>query len=240
MTDLSVIIPSFKSAALVRKNIPYLKEFLLSTGYRFEIIVVDDGSEDNGDTKRAAEEHGCVYLENERNLGKGAAVRKGMLHSKSRMRIFTDADIPFENDSLKKFLHYLDVKEFDIVIGDRTLKESTYFTEISKNRKLGSSIFTFLVGRFVTTGLFDTQCGLKGFRGEVADDLFSVSTIDGFAFDVELLYVALKRNYDIKRLPVKFRNAEGSSVSLLRHGITMVGDLARLKFNHLIGKYNRS
>jgi dolichyl-phosphate beta-glucosyltransferase len=91
----------------------------------------------------------------------------------------------------------------------------------------------------VAGGHFDTQCGMKGFRGEVARDLFSVGRINGFAFDVELLYISLKRNYDIKRLPVVLRCQEGSTVSVVRHGLGMVMDLFRIKWNHVNGRYNK-
>lgn len=225
---------------MLRNNVPGLIGYLNQSGTPFEIIIVDDGSQDNGATRSVATELGCVFLENEINLGKGAAVRKGMLAARGEFRIFTDVDIPFEYDAFQRFLRYLDEKEFDVVVGDRTLHGSSYFTEISWLRKLGSNIFSFIVGRFVAGGHFDTQCGMKGFRAAAAMDLFGVSRINGFAFDVELLYVSLKRNYDIKRLPVVLRCQEGSSVSVLRHGMGMLVDLFKIKINHVAGKYNRS
>ena len=163
-----------------------------------------------------------------------------MLEAKGDFRIFTDADIPFDFEAIEKVVFYLKEKEFDVVIGDRRLPESKYFKKIKGRRKLASTIFTGFVGRFVTTGFSDTQCGLKGFSARVADDLFSVSRINGFAFDVELLYIALKRNYDIKRVPVHFRsNQDESSVSLLKHAPGMLGDLFKIKWSHLLGKYDR-
>jgi dolichyl-phosphate beta-glucosyltransferase len=117
------------------------------------------------------------------------------------------------------------------------LDESNYFNEISAKRRFGSGFFTFIVGRFITTGISDTQCGLKGFRAAVADDLFRASRINGFTFDVELMYISLKRNYDIKKIPVSLRSQDGSSVSVLRHGFGMVLDLLRIKRNHMLGKY---
>jgi dolichyl-phosphate beta-glucosyltransferase len=101
-------------------------------------------------------------------------------------------------------------------------------------------VFTFFVGRFVTTGFSDTQCGIKGFTAAAAEDLFSVTSVQGFAFDVEVLYVALKRNYDIKRLPVSFRSThDRSSVTLTKHAPEMLLDLFRIKWNHLRGRYAR-
>jgi len=106
-------------------------------------------------------------------------------------------------------------------------------------RRLGSHIYSFIVGRFVAGGWFDTQCGMKGFSAEVAEDLFAVGRIRRFAFDVELFYIALKRNYDIKRLPVRLRCQEGSSVRVIREGIAMVRDLAVIRWHQLVGHYRR-
>jgi dolichyl-phosphate beta-glucosyltransferase len=236
---LSIIIPSYKGVHILKKNLPGLQTYLADKKIVYEIIVVDDGSEDNGATGTAVEALGCTFIENPKNMGKGASVRNGINKAKGDFIIFTDVDIPFEYDAIPTFLYYLDFKEFDVVVGDRTLEESNYFTEIPKSRKLGSAVFSFFVGRFVTTGIYDTQCGIKGFRAKVAKDIFSKANIDGFTFDVELLYIALKRNYDIKRLPVKLRSQEESSVSLLKHAVPMVYDLFRIKYNHLKGAYKR-
>lgn len=235
---LSVIIPSYKGAAILAKNIPVLLSYLKEQSYSYEVIVVDDGSNDNGESEKIVRDLDCVYLYNESNLGKGTAVRKGMSYARGEFRIFTDADVPFELDSIERFLHYLDFKEFDMVIGDRTLPNSTYFTEIPFLRKIGSNVFTFIVGRFITTGIFDTQCGMKGFRKEIAEKLFSLSRINGFAFDVELIYIALKKNIDIKKLYVNLRNQENSSVRLLKHSPNMLVDLFKIKMNHIKNKYN--
>lgn len=236
---LSVIIPSYKSAGVLQNNIPYLADLLRTRGIGFEIIIVDDGSRDEGLTRQVSDKLGCRYISHDTNLGKGAALKKGMLEAKGQFRIFTDADIPFEAEAFEKFLHYLDQKEFDIVVGDRTLEGSSYHRKIPGLRKVASSWFSFLVGRFVVGGMFDTQCGLKGFRGEVADDLFGVSRIKGFTIDVEVLYIALKRNYDIKRLPVILRSQEGTSVKILKHSFTMFGDLFRIKLNHVRRRYDK-
>jgi len=214
-------------------------EFLKEKISDFEVIIVDDGSNDNGATAEVAAENGCRFLSYPNNLGKGGAVRFGMQHAVKEIRMFTDADIPFETEAIEKMVHYLTEKEYDVVIGDRGLKDSNYFMEISAKRRFGSGFFTFIVGRFITTGISDTQCGLKGFRALVADDLFRVSRINGFTFDVELMYISLKRNYDIKKIPVSLRSQDGSSVSVLRHGIGMVLDLFRIKRNHMLGKYTR-
>ncbi len=212
-------------------------DFLKAKINDFEVIIVDDGSKDDGATAAVAKENGCRFLSYPNNLGKGGAVRFGMQHATKEIRLYTDADIPFETSAIDKIMHYLIEKEYDVVIGDRGLDESNYFNEISAKRRFGSGFFTFIVGRFITTGISDTQCGLKGFRAAVAEDLFRASRINGFTFDVELMYISLKRNYDIKKIPVSLRSQDGSSVSVLRHGFGMVMDLLRIKRNHMLGKY---
>ena len=236
---LSIVLPSYNCSKVLSEQLPAFIDFLVSQKFDYEIIIVDDGSTDRAMTKNIAEKYNCIFLQNEKNLGKGAAVRKGILNSKGDFIIFTDADIPFQFQSFQKFLYYLDFKEFDIVVGDRTLPESSYFTKISKTRKIGSDIFSFIVGRFITGGWFDTQCGMKGFRRNTALDIFSVNRINGFAFDVELLYIALKRNFDIKRLPVNLRCNETSSVKVLKHGFLMVIDLFKIIYNFYSGKYKK-
>lgn len=237
---LSIIIPSYRSASVLERNLPVLLTHLQQQSYDYEVIVVDDGSNDSGQTQQVAAQLGVRFEANPVNMGKGAAVRRGMQHATGQFRLFTDADIPFELDAIDRFVRYLDFKEFDIVIGDRTLPDSHYFDRISSGRNLSSKVFSFVVGRFVTTGVPDTQCGLKGFRAAIADDLFSVAILDRFAFDVELMYIALKRNYDIKRLPVALRSSDGSSVSVLRHSLQMLSDLLKIKLHHLKTGYRRA
>lgn len=236
---LSIVLPCYKGAMTLQAQLPAFMEWLRRRYPDSEVIVVDDGSDDDGATEKAARDNGCLFIGLPRNQGKGGAVRAGMQVATGQCRVFTDVDIPFEFETVARFVHCIRAKEFDIVIGDRGLPESRYFREITGTRRLSSALFTFLVGRFVTTGLFDTQCGLKAFSQAVADDLFSVARLDSFAFDVEILYIALKRNYDIKRLPVRLRSSrDQSSVRLLRHAPGMALDLLRIKWNHLRGRYD--
>lgn len=238
-TYLSVIIGSYNSASALNGNLDVLLEYLRTKDFSYEVLVVDDGSADNGLTKGIVEQKACRYLKNETNLGKGAAIRKGMLNATGRFRIFTDADIPYEPVVMDTFLKYLDFKEFHMVVGDRTLGQSEYFNQVKTMRSWASKIFAFIVGRFVAGGMFDTQCGIKGFRAEVAEDIFSVARINGFAFDVEAFYIALKRNYDIKRLPVSLRSQDGKSVNVVKNSIFMLLDIPKILFSYYTGKYER-
>ena len=235
---LSVVVPSYKSAGILERNLPVLLAYLNQQDYSWEVIVVDDGSNDQGATKEVCLSLGCIFCGNEKNQGKGAAVRTGMKAARGLFRIFTDADIPYELDAIATMLRYLDFKEFQLVIGDRNLKGSTYLEEISGLRKFTSVFFTRFVGTIVTANFFDTQCGLKGFRGDVADYIFRHARLNGFAFDVELLYIALKQNFEIKRIPVRLMsNKEKSTVRVVKHGITMFFDLFKIKINNVRGYY---
>jgi dolichyl-phosphate beta-glucosyltransferase len=234
---LSVIVPSYDSAGILEKNLPVLLTYLQKQDYTWEVIVVDDGSKDMGATEAVCRKLNCIFCSNAKNMGKGAAVRTGMKVAKGLFRIFTDADIPYELDAIGTMLRYLDFKEFQVVIGDRNLKGSLYLEEISGLRKFTSVFFTRFVGTIVTANFFDTQCGLKGFRGDVADFIFKHARINGFAFDVELLYIALKQNFEIKRIPVRLSNQEKSTVKVLQHGITMFFDLFKIKINNVKGYY---
>lgn len=234
---LSIVLPAYRGAELLARHVPTLLDYLERIGVSHEIVVSDDGTPDQGATERIARDLSCRYVRNPKNLGKGAAVRRGMLAARGTFRMFTDCDVPYELTTIERFLHYLDTKEYHFVTGDRTLDESAYYTEIPLLRTLGSHVYSFVVGRFVAGGWFDTQCGMKGFRAAVAEDLFRVGRVAGFAFDVELFYVALKRNYDIKRLPVRLRVQEGSSVRILRDGAAMTRDLAVIRWHQLAGHY---
>lgn len=236
---VSLIIPCFNGAKTISNNLPDFLNYLNSKKYQYEVIIVDDGSENPSETEAVAVQNESIFIGLAKNKGKGAAVKAGMLAAKGEFRIFTDVDIPFQYENFDLMLSYLDEKEFQMVVGDRTLPESKYFTEISKIRKVGSNIFSFIVGRFVVGGHFDTQCGMKGFRKAAAEDIFGLTRIPSFAFDVEVLYIGLKRNYDIKRLPVQLRMQEGSSVRVIAHGLGMVIDLFKIKINQLRGKYVR-
>ena len=239
MAYISIIIPSYNSSEALLKNLPYLKEFLNKEKLEAEVIIVDDGSVDDGATKKVVETIGFNYVGYKMNKGKGHAVREGIKEASGDYILYTDADIPFEGDAIHTILHYLKVKEFDLAIGDRSLDSSEYFSKVSTKRKFGSGVFTFIVGRFITTGITDTQCGLKGFRREVAKDLFGVSLINSFTFDVELIYIALKRNYDIKKVPVTLRSQDGNSVNVFKHAMGMAIDLLKIKLNHVRGLYKK-
>jgi glycosyltransferase involved in cell wall biosynthesis len=236
MTDLSVVLPCFRAADIARASVDQVRRELDAAGVGWEVVVVDDGGGDFAPD----EWHGDPHVRLVRlpvNQGKGAAVRAGMLAARGHVRIFTDVDLPFGTDRFAVIAAYLRDLAFHVVIGDRTLPGSDYRQRLGVPRRLASAVFTGFVGTIVTGGFFDTQCGLKAVRGDVAEVLFPLLRIDRFAFDVELVYVALKHRLDIKRIPVRLINNDTSSVRLLRDSLRGAVDVFRIRYHQLRGWY---
>ncbi len=158
-----------------------------------------------------------------------------MAASHGRCRIFTDADLPYDLEALPHVTALVNGRGFHLVVGDRTLSDSV--SGEHSTRAVSSRAFSLFVRLLVTGGLFDTQCGLKGFRGDIADALFPLLTIQGFAGDVELLYIALKYNLEIRRIPVRLRRAEETTVRFGTDVPAMLRDIARLRARWNSGRY---
>lgn len=230
-----MVLPCYRAGRLAVESVCRLRADLADFGDELEVIVVDDGG---GDVAAAdVEAAGARLIALPHNLGKGAAVRAGMLASRGQTRVFTDVDVPYGTDPIRAAEYHVRVRGFHVAIGDRTLPESLYIEAQSPLRKLSSGLFTFLIGRVVTGGFFDTQCGLKGFRADVAEHLFRAATVDRFAFDVEVVYLALKYKLDVKRVPVRLERNDESSVRVWRDAPRMLYDVVRVIANQYGGRY---
>lgn len=242
MLDLSIVIPIFKGAAYAAQSAKLVHGYLSSLpNLNFEVIFVDDGSRDT-----TSDEISSLKLDYVRvitlpeNRGKFGAIKAGMAAAQGSCKIFTDGDIPYELEAISYVYHIISERKFHVVVGDRTLKGSEYAEKLNLTRSVLTRGFTFLVRTLVTAGLFDTQCGLKGFRGDVADALFPMLRDDGFSGDVELLYVCLKYNLEIKRVPVRLRRSAPSSVKVMNHGLRMIRRISRLPRSWRKGYYHSS
>ncbi len=233
--DISVVLPCYRSAELARRSADRLQSFLAACFASYEVVVVDDGG---GDFDAGWPQAGALRLIRlPANRGKGAAVRAGMLASRGRVRVFTDVDLPYDLELIAAAAYFIRERGFQVAIGDRTLPGSSYALEVGWRRRLASAVFSRLVGTSLTGGFFDTQCGFKAFRADVAEALFQLARIDRFAFDVELLYLALLYRADIKRIPVQLRNNETSAVRLLRDSTRMLLDVGRIRLLAWRGAY---
>lgn len=234
--DLSVVVPVFDGADLIGPGIGLLEEALSNRPGSWEIVVVDDGSTD-GTAARVPVSDRVRLVSLPVNRGKFGALRAGMGLARGRCRIFTDADVPYDLEALSYIESLVNGRGFHVVVGDRTLDASAETEPRPWPRAAASATFTALVRLFVTGGLFDTQCGLKGFRGDVADLLFPLMNVDGFAGDVEILYVALKYNLEIRRIPVRLRRHKASSVRFGAHAPGMLREVLRLRGMWVRGLY---
>jgi hypothetical protein len=237
---LSVVLPCYKAAALARASVMRLTHALAGRIPSYEIIVVDDGIGDcepmlrNLPTGPGGQVQVITLPE---NRGKGGAVAAGMKAANGNVRVFTDVDIPYGTTPVMLVESLIRERGFHMVIGDRTFPQSRYETELGPGRRLASALFSKVTATLVTGGFFDTQCGLKGFRGDIAEELFGLQSIERFAFDVELIYLALTYGLEIKRIPVMLENNAISSVRLGKDSLQTLVDLARIKINQLRGSY---
>ncbi len=238
--SLSVVLPCYRAAALARQSVARLAHALSDRVETYEIIVVDDGAGDcdrsvGGMTPGRGGSIRVITLPE--NRGKGAAVAAGMRAATGEVRVFTDIDIPYGTTPIMLVETLVRERGFHMVIGDRTFPQSRYETELPFGRRLASGVFSYITATLVTGGFFDTQCGLKGFRGDVAEALFGLQAVDRFAFDVELIYLALKHGLEIKRIPVMLESNMSSSVRLGRDSFQTLVDVCRIKLNQMRGAY---
>jgi dolichyl-phosphate beta-glucosyltransferase len=237
--EVSIILPAFNSQDFIKKNVEKLRAFCRAHFRSFEVIIVDDGSQDG--TRKILEalpRRNLRVFGLDKNRGKFAAIVEGMRQARGRCRIFTDADLPYDLLALPYIVRLVNDRGFEIVIGDRNLPQSVYNVHTSWLRNVSTKIFSFFVYIIVTGGLFDTQCGLKGFRADVAEALFPLVTDRGFSGDVELLYIALKYNLEIKRIPVRLESHGPSTVRLFSQACRMLWRIAHLRLNWNRGLYS--
>lgn len=234
---LSLVIPVYNSEAYIERSIGTVLAFFGQQEYDAEIIVVDDASTDGTRPILQRYDDRLQILTNNRNMGKGYSVRRGVLAAAGRFVFFTDADMPFTLEPIPRFLSCLDGQGFDVVIGARDPEENMAIMNPSWLRRIGSHLFTLLVSRVIVPGVSDTQCGLKGFRRSAAQALFSRSRIDRFAFDVEIMVFARALRLPVARLPVTVVSSAPSTVRPLRDGLIAAKDLAVIVCCNWLGVY---
>ena len=232
---LSVVIPAFNAAAHLRDRLGFLRCELTNMDFSSEVIVVDDGSTD--ETWSLVQDLGVRSVQLNHNTGKFGALRAGMRAAKGHCCVFTDADVPFDLNVLKSMVDLTLNQGFHVIAGDRTLPGSVYDREMSFSRRVATNVFRHTVRLLVTGELPDTQCGFKGFRRDVAKALFPLIQEDGFAGDVELLYIALKYNLAIRRVPVQLVNKGSTSLRPFRDGGDMLLRTTRLRGRYRRGEY---
>ena len=226
---LSIVIPAFDEAARLGPTLEMVCDFAARREGGFEVIVVDDGSRDG--TAAVAEgfaARGVRLLRLPRNRGKGAAVRTGVLASQGARVLISDADLSTPIAELDRVEPHL--AEAPLVFGSRGLGESRVVRHQPWYRQAMGRTFNLIIRLLGVGGLRDTQCGFKLLDGETARQLFAEMTVDGFAFDVELVLLARRRGLAIVEIGVEWANAEGSRVHPVWSSLGMLRDVLRLRF----------
>lgn len=232
--ELSLVIPAYNEASGLPRVLPCVIAYLEREVPDHEILLVDDGSRD--ETPRVAEQllaghTGGRVLSYSPNRGKGAAVRTGALAAQGRAILFSDADFSTPIEEEVRFRAALSAGA-DVVIGSRAHAQAQITQAQGAVRQSMGRTFNVLVRLVGLSSFHDTQCGFKMFRGEAAHDLFGRALIDGFAFDVEVLWLAERAGMRIAELPVEWRNDPESRVRMFRDSARMVLELLRIRWRH--------
>jgi dolichyl-phosphate beta-glucosyltransferase len=239
MLKLSIVIPMYNEEYRISKTLYKIISYLDKEKYDYEIILVDDGSKDQTlNVIRKLTNDRIRIISNTKNNGKGYVVRQGIMAAKKEWILFSDADLstPIEElETIKNYIH-----SHDVVIGSRALKDSNILVYQPFYRAWSGKIFNLIVKLLAVRGIQDTQCGFKIFSKDAAQKIFSKQRLNGFGFDVEVLYLARKYGYKIKEVPVTWIDDANTKVGLFKDSIRMFADILAIRLNNLKGKYKQN
>jgi dolichyl-phosphate beta-glucosyltransferase len=234
--DLTVIIPAYNEEKRLPWTLKQLVSFMDDWGVDYRVMVADDGSTDS--TAGLTHNMGprCSTLRVVPQGGKGRAVRLAMLRATGRVLAFTDADLPFQLSAMRQGFEWIRAGQFDVVFGARDIEGAENLAPRRLSRRLATFAFRTIVSRIVSREVTDTQCGLKLFARPAANELFGRATIDGFAFDAELVMLTHRLGLPFRRVPVTLVNEFASTLSLSRNALPMLLDVMRVWLRQRTGK----
>jgi len=234
----SIILPAHNEEKRLPAALDKLGAFLGSQNYTSEVVVVENGSSDR--TLEVAQS----YQERMPNLrvihelgrGKGLAVRRGMMEAKGQYRIFCDVDFSMPVEEINRFIPPA-LASVDVSIASREAPGAVRYNEPELRHFIGRG-FNTLVRWIALPGLQDTQCGFKCFSAEVAEKVFPLQTIDGWTFDVEVLFAARRMGYKIVEVAVPWYYNADSKIRVLKDSYHMFADLINIRLNARRGLYD--
>ena len=229
---LSIVIPVFNEEPRIQRTLDGVLAFLEDFPHSCEVVVADDGSADTSKSLIAPYLHRSSKLRllSLPHKGKGWAVKRGMLAAKGEYRLLCDADLSVPIEHVERLLPPR-LNGVDVALGSREAEGSRRIGEPGSRHTLGRA-YNLLVRLMALPGLKDTQCGFKCFRGEVVPLLFGAQSLDGFGFDVEVLFMARKAHMTVREVGVDWHYREHSKVRPVRDAIAMGLDLLRVRWRH--------
>jgi glycosyltransferase involved in cell wall biosynthesis len=237
---LSLIIPAFNEESRLPRTLGQASSFLNGQSWASEILVVENGSTDRTFeiAQDFAHQHDSIRVLRAAQRGKGSAVRHGMLAARGEYRFICDADLSMPIEEVSKFLPP-ELDDFDVAIGSRESVGAVRYNE-PPYRHWGGRLLNYAIRALILPGLKDTQCGFKCFRGAVADDLFREQTLVGWSFDIELLFLARRRGYRLREVPINWYFSPESKVSAVPDALRILTDIFRIHANALRGRYDHA
>ncbi len=240
---LSIIIPAHNEAQRILPTLQKIDAFIQTRRYDIDVIIVDDGSTDKTVhvvNRFMQGKPSFKLIQLETNVGKGAAIKRGMLLATGAFRLFSDADLSTPIEEVEKFWPLMEGSDkADVVIGSRRVPGAHILQRQPIYREVSGRIFSLLVRLCALRGFIDTQCGFKLFTAEAAQKIFSKQTIPGFGFDVEVLMLAKKKfGFKIKEAPVVWVDSRPTKVKLFKDSLRMFWDLFKIRLNWRAGHYD--
>ena len=234
---LSIVIPAYNEAGRIEDSLDRIDAFVSGCDFSWEVLVVDDGSEDRTAELAGAFAQGRPGFRvlSVPHGGKGAAVRAGIDAAQGEYHLLSDADLAAPIEQAAAFLPQA-LGPFDVAIASREAPGAVRVGEPWTRHFMGR-VFNAWVRLAALPGITDSQCGFKCFRAPVGRELFRHQRLGGWAFDVELLFLARQRGYGIREVPVEWHYREGSKVRPLRDALAMFRDVLRVRWNQLLGHY---
>jgi dolichyl-phosphate beta-glucosyltransferase len=235
LPPFSVVIPCFNEAARIGETLRLTLDYLAANAPESELIVVNDGSTDA--TAAIARERlksakiETRLLEDFPNRGKGAAVRSGLLAAQKPIGLFFDADLSTPLEETPKVIEPIANGDVDVAFGSRALDRRLIGIHQPWRREQAGRAFNLLVRLATGLPFWDTQCGFKAFRIEVCRPIFEAARVEGFAFDVELLYLAQRAGLRIAEIPVRWNHSEGSKVRFFHDSLGMLREVIALRLH---------
>ena len=237
--DVSIVVPAYNESARIGATLEELDRFLRAQPWEWEVRVVDDGSADA--TASIVEDHHRrqpkIVLQREPHRGKGGAVKAGLLAATARYRFICDADLSMPVAELPRFLPP-QLRDFDVAIGSREGAGARRVGEPAI-RHVAGRIFNYAVQQLSVPGINDTQCGFKMFTGAAAEAIFPCVTVDGWAFDIEVLTIARAQGMRVVEVPIEWHYRRESQLNLVRDGVGMMRELLQIRTRARRGAYDR-